>query len=633
MAIKRVLAFERPDLLKEWDFEKNVLICAPDEVSVGTHRKVWWKCKECGHEWFASIHNRTNRNAGCPKCAGKKAFKGYNDLQSTSNLIQEWNYEKNTILPDSVTNHSDRKVWWKCSACGYEWEATINNRAHGSGCPNCQRMFQTSVPEQIVFYYIKQLFPHAQNRVSIYKNEVDIYIESLHLGIEYDGKRWHKNTDADIEKAKKLKENGINLIRIREYGCAKIEDGSYVINTKKPNKNYLYMQETVDSLIEHIKTTYQINALVDINVERDLNAIIISFKNYKHEQTLRNKYPELSEEWSDKNYPLTPDNVLPFSALSVWWKCKRCGAEWKTDIGNRVAGHGCMKCSMKNKPQATSQKNLVRGENDVATLYPLLVKEWDYQRNIGTPSDYTTGSGKKMYWICSECGNKWRTSISTRCNGRGCPKCGKRKMIATKEQQIISTKGSLLDTNPEVCKEWDNTKNNGLLPSEVYSRSKKKVWWKCSRCGHEWKAQIVSRSDGSGCPVCAGNVVLPGHNDLATLQPELIKEWDFTKNTDISPQMVTEKSGRKVWWKCSQCGFEWNTRIASRSNGSGCPNCKNINNIKRFEKSIICIETGIIYESVTIASEKTGIYRTSLSAALNGRTRTAGGYHWKYVNK
>ena len=29
------------------------------------------------------------------------------------------------------------KVWWKCSACGHEWEAPVHGRNIGQGCPYC----------------------------------------------------------------------------------------------------------------------------------------------------------------------------------------------------------------------------------------------------------------------------------------------------------------------------------------------------------------------------------------------------------------------------------------------------------------------------------------------------------------
>ncbi|MBR3363844.1 MAG: zinc-ribbon domain-containing protein [Solobacterium sp.] len=67
--MKSILAFERPDLLKEWDFEKNLLICAPDEISVGSNKKVWWICPK-GHSYQQIVEKKTKRNYGCPICSG-----------------------------------------------------------------------------------------------------------------------------------------------------------------------------------------------------------------------------------------------------------------------------------------------------------------------------------------------------------------------------------------------------------------------------------------------------------------------------------------------------------------------------------------------------------------------------------
>lgn len=49
------------------------------------------------------------------------------------------------------------------------------------------------------------------------------------------------------------------------------------------------------------------------------------------------------------------------------------------------------------------------------------------------------------------------------------------------------------------------------------------------------------------------------------------------------------------------------------------------------KKSVICIETNIIYESIKEAKNKTGI--NHISEACNGKQKTAGGYHWQYIEK
>lgn len=47
--------------------------------------------------------------------------------------------------------------------------------------------------------------------------------------------------------------------------------------------------------------------------------------------------PELINEWSQRNLPLTPDSVTHGSNKIVWWNGK-CGHEWRASIKNRVKG-------------------------------------------------------------------------------------------------------------------------------------------------------------------------------------------------------------------------------------------------------------------------------------------------------
>lgn len=57
--------------------------------------------------------------------------------------------------------------------------------------------------------------------------------------------------------------------------------------------------------------------------------------------SLAETYPELLSEWSERNFPLTPDMVNEKSRKNVWWKCKVCGYEWKSVIHSRIKGTVC----------------------------------------------------------------------------------------------------------------------------------------------------------------------------------------------------------------------------------------------------------------------------------------------------
>ena len=130
---------------------------------------------------------------------------------------------------------------------------------------------------------------------------------------------------------------------------------------------------------------------------------------------------------------------------------------------------------------------------------------------------------------------------------------------------------TLAELRPDLAAEWHSTKNGALTPYSVTPGSTQKVWWKCEK-GHEWEAIISSRNRGSNCPYCFGQKVVRGVNDLATINPKLAAEWHPTKNGYLTPADVMSGSNKKVWWRCEK-GHEWETVIANRSAGYGCPVC------------------------------------------------------------
>jgi len=135
---------------------------------------------------------------------------------------------------------------------------------------------------------------------------------------------------------------------------------------------------------------------------------------------------------------------------------------------------------------------------------------------------------------------------------------------------------SLAELNPTLAKEWHQTMNGNLTSKDVTCNSNKKVWWKCPEGGdHEWKTTVAHRNNGKGCPVCSGHKVAKS-TSIATLKPDLSKEWHPAKNGHLTPNDVSPGSGRKVWWKCPKGDdHEWQTSVRNRRKGDGCPICSN----------------------------------------------------------
>jgi hypothetical protein len=264
--------------------------------------------------------------------------------------------------------------------------------------------------------------------------------------------------------------------------------------------------------------------------------------------------PDLAAEWHpSKNGELTPNVVGPESNKKVWW-LGACDHDWEATIQGRSRGDGCPFCS---------GRSILAGYNDLATLAPDLAAEWHPDKNGDlTPSMVGRGSEKKVWWQ-GACGHAWDAMIYSRSVGSACPVC--------RGLTILAGYNDLATLAPDLAAEWHPDKNGDLTPSMVGRGSGKKAWWR-GTCGHEWGAEINSRSAGRGCPVCRGLSILVGFNDLATLLPALAAEWHPDKNAGLTPRMVTQWSGKRVWWR-GTCGHAWDAVIANRSRGVGCPFC------------------------------------------------------------
>lgn len=273
-------------------------------------------------------------------------------------------------------------------------------------------------------------------------------------------------------------------------------------------------------------------------------------------RSLAHKRPDLIKEWDyENNGDLTPWNVYYGSGIIVSWKCPICHKSFLTSLNgmNRVmeGNTGCPYCSGKR----------VCIENCLATINPKLASEWHPTKNGKlTPYDVTSSSHKDAIWIC-EYGHEYRATIANRSAGKGCSYCAGKK----------SCKDNCLATrNPWLSKEWDYEKNGKLTPYDVLPNSSKKASWICKICGQKYDAIIANRNLGTSCPYCAGNKVCID-NCLATLNPELAKQWHPTKNGDLTPYDVTLFSKKEVWLICEK-GHASRVRISSR-NISKCGYC------------------------------------------------------------
>ena len=495
-----------PDIAKEWHPSKNAEL-TPSNVTAYSQKKVWWLCP-MGHSYEQTVERRVRRGSACYYCSGHKVLKGFNDLASVNpSLAVEWHPSKNAPLtPYEVTAGSGKRVWWLCPI-GHEYQATIHDRnTDNTQCPICNLRVQTSFPEQATFFYVHKLYSDAINKYKpafLGSMELDIYIPSIHTGIEFDGANWHQSDEQyerDIRKYKLCQENHVKLIRIKE----------------KNTRNWVDNAQTADVVytISKVKKTGELETV--------LKVILDSID----------------------------------ASSNMWTRTDPRHIHSQIDVNIE-----------RDRPQILGYLTSI--DNSLAILRPDVASKWDYVKNQDlTPDMFTVSSNEIIWWKCPDCGHEWKCSINsmTRKGRFGCAECSKKHRGRSFTQGVVKKVGSLAETMPELAKEWHPIKNGDLTPNDITAGKFKPVWWLCPKCGYEWQASPNNRKRGIGCPCCSGRVPKTGVNDLETLYPELLKEWNYERNSsnNLFPSQLLPKSGKKAWWKCSSCGHEWYAVIASR---------------------------------------------------------------------
>lgn len=546
---------------------------------------------------------------------------GVNDLKTKNpSLCDEWNYQKNKKDPEAYSYGSGEKVWWKCNTCGYEWEATIVNRNKGRGCPCC-----------------------AGKAVCAGIND----LETTHPDT---AKLWDYEKNGDLTPKKITAGSNKKVCwHCSKCGyewpsavCDQVKRLCPVCDGRKVKSGYNDLATLYPTLMD--EWAYDKNKKVDPTristgsgrkvwwickiCGYEWNAPIYGRTSGKgcpacsgrvirgSSDSLETLFPVISSEWDyEKNKGLKPLEISPKSGRSVWWKCSKCGHQWKTSVANRTSGHtACPNCNgastsfaeqavlfyiRKTYPDAINRDTSEGFELDIFIPSIRTAIEYDGKRYHNNEKKQNADESKNK-----ECENAGIRLIRIR--EKGLPVVG--ESIIREDDSIASLnicivelmhrlgvymvavdvksdidkiygqyynseqQNSLAVTYPELLSEWAYDKNGNLNPERVSARSNLYAWWRCAK-GHEWNVSINSRTtNNTKCPYCANRKLLSGFNDLATTNPELAKEWNYDRNGDLNPQKLMAGSSKKVWWKCS-LGHEWPAQVNNRNQGGGCPYC------------------------------------------------------------
>jgi hypothetical protein len=211
------------------------------------------------------------------------------------------------------------------------------------------------------------------------------------------------------------------------------------------------------------------------------------------------------------------------------------------------------------KRSIASENNFKRSRFIIYNIYTIEnIKNWlkVENKNFDLISDTFENAQSPLRFHCNNqnCNmdfeSVWVTMLF---NNSDCPFC-----IRPGIRSRLSDNNRLSVLRPDIAREW-NYKRNSKSPDEYTVRSNEKVWWICE-CGHEWEAPISKRTEGRGCPTCAGKRV-SDTNRLSVLYPELCDEWDWDKNIG-SPSDYSFGSDKVVGWICPDCDNRYDARIS-----------------------------------------------------------------------
>jgi hypothetical protein len=583
VSLKFNLLTEYPHIAKELHPSLNGTVSATD-IPVETSQRMHWICpRDSSHTWIEPVRTRTRFGTQCPECvrlgvvshkprrrtvSRRRVWQTATLLTEFPGIAKELHPTLNgTVTAEQLAPGSGKRVYWVCSRNPlHVWPTSVANRTvRGSNCPYCFN--QTSKNELRIYAEMKAVFSDVQHRSRSEGAELDVWIESLRVGIEYDGSYWHsKKIDRDAAKQRHFCEKEIYLIRVREHPLA-IETPLDLSVRGEICKQH------VDSILGLIReattpTQCQIEAIDRYTAgsslwdEEGYQSLLLGRNRPPHERSLA-AIPNAAKTWDlRKNAPLTPADVWAGSNDYAWFACEVCEKSFEAKILKRVsAAHAgkCRRCV-----------TMLKGSQRLAEIRPALFAQLAPGLNPGIDlPELRCRSNRVVWWRCPKNQKHlWQASVAHRFEGTKCPFCS---------NKIIDSENSLLARRPQLARRWDRKKNGELTPNQVAPRSGKTVWWTCPRNRqHSFEASICNMvRNPNACPYCNGKKVNET-NSLEALFPKIAAEWHPTKNKPLMPSEVATQSGKKVWWRCGKNPrHAWQMTVQRRVvRGAGCPKCR-----------------------------------------------------------
>lgn len=306
--------------------------------------------------------------------------------------------------------------------------------------------------------------------------------------------------------------------------------------------------------------------------------------------SLYNCHPVVAEWFDNAGNDVSSRDVYFNSQDKYLFKCPKCGVIYKKALNlvvNSYVKHnsnGCRVCA---------GYQVLEGFNDITARNKPSAEYWDEEKN-GIPSNRVLWSDQNSRWFRCPEGHSYQRTPFRMLNSYNKGIDGKDLCPICKGTEVLKGYNDIASMNPLALRYWDYNKNGDNTPETVYYRSHVQYWFRCGE-GHsflkrpnEFYLQLNNVGmSAEGCPVCSGNRLLIGFNDLETMFKELVDSyWDFSRNKK-KPNEVLAYARTDYWWKCVKCGKSFLICNGKRVQGLGlCEDCRVIKSISNFETEV-----------------------------------------------
>lgn len=318
--------------------------------------------------------------------------------------------------------------------------------------------------------------------------------------------------------------------------------------------------------------------------------------------------PDLLAEWDwakNDEIGLDPYQLLVGSGKKAWWTCPNHEESYYAQIYKRAKdGTGCPYCD---------GKKVLKGFNDLASQYPHLLEEWDYDLNDISPDEVMYGSNKKYHWRCKN-GHTWTAKARNRSVlGQGCLTCARE--VGTKRMKEVAKNRT--KTHEQFMQEASEA-NKKVTVIGKYTAAAKKIRVKCNYCGYEFDMFPGNILSGSGCRTCSID------SSSRRVTEEQLKARIEEGNPNVAYVGGYTKMNSLASFECKTCGYRWETTPESVVRGSGCYKCFT----KKLSESRLKSHEQVVSELAEKNPniEMIGTYHNS-NELVKGRCKTCG-YEW-----